>query len=463
MEKKAEARITLDHDDGVIRAKSWLKGKIYLNVHQDIECAGSLTVDVLGRETTLVVPPSLTSSIATSSSSGFGMSEHVLFHEKILLHDFENKRIETGVSLGYPFSIYMPGTVPPSMKFEDEKGSCCVEYFLKAKFCAFGHEDDVDGDEIMQLERALRVVGAPLSSKPHPYTMDPVVIPIESSPSSLFRKLLSLDGDGTGLGGDAFVVLGAKLDNTHVGKGQTIDLAVAGRCVESSHRKKGSPKTDSSSLTGLEISLLERIEWTTSATQQEENDDQPKQHTEYELTVLNVKGAHLTSLIKEAEPGEAGTGHPSWMEQIEQLFDQLHQQPPPKVSSLLAAQIQSDLATVGISTENASCLQISVPVKTLDSYEGSLVKVTHSLRIVFVRSVTDSVSEYSSVSIPIKVFDPPTVEVSNHRRLLSREKIDQVKTTTWPEDEPAILSLSHHRSCSNISNSMSKIDSIHEV
>lgn len=432
-----------------------------MNVQQEIECAGSLSVDVLGREATLIVPSSVNSSIATSSSSGFGVSEHVLFHEKSLLHDFENNKIETGESFSYPFSIYMPGTVPPSMKFENDKGSCCVEYFLKAKFCTYGHEDDVDGDEMILQERALNVVGAPLSSKPHPYNMDPVVIPIESSPTSLFKKLLSLDGDG--LGGDAFVVLGAKMDNTHVGKGQTIDLAVAGRCVASGRRKKAISKTGSSSLTGLEISLLESIELNTSDTQQDKTDDQPTQHAEYELTVLNVKGAHLTSLIKEADPGEEGTEHPSWVEQIERLFDQLHQQPPPKVNSLLAAQIQSDLATVGAGTENASCLQVSVPVKTLDSYEGTLVKVTHSLRIVFVRSVTDSVSEYSSILIPIKVFDPPTVEVSNHRRLLSREKIDKVKTTTWPEDEPAILSLSHHRSCSSISNSMSKIDSIHEL
>lgn len=316
---------------------------------------GGLKVDVIGKE-------------VTSIAGFFGATTEtsVVFEENRIIHEFDKTSLQTG-SYSHPFSIYLPGSIPASLSYKDASGNHCgIFYTLTARL----------GDVV--LEQELTIVGKPLSSKVYTRSVHPTCFPL---------KTLG------GLVDHGFVVLAAKVENTHVAKGQKANLYIA--CSNKSNEE-----------IQFGVQLLEELDYKAGG---KEKKVESRLNTEMQV--------ELPGLTKGMEPTTS-----SRKEKME-------------VDGPLYAQLQSDLSS------RQNLIKIKVPSKALDSYKGNLVQVSHYLKIVVAWSGR---LDGPSILIPISVFDPPVAECDNHSP--SKEKVTQIGTTIWPDDD---VVLQHRRSASD--------------
>ncbi|EEC42539.1 predicted protein [Phaeodactylum tricornutum CCAP 1055/1] len=217
MENKATFTIALERNDGVVRAQAWLKGTVLMEVHETLQKPpGSIEVKLVGKE------------MANDRKKGFHLPlgsnrrEKEIFGESRVLQIISDKF--EGGSFSYPFSIYLPASIPPSMVWGDKKMGCKIKYILHAS---------IDG--FRSVERELRVVGPPLSSQKHPFFLQPTVFPLKS-------KLKVSQG---------YVILAVKLEDSHLGKGGNANVSLSCR------------NKSSLSIEKAQLRLTERIEYAT--------------------------------------------------------------------------------------------------------------------------------------------------------------------------------------------------------
>ena len=321
-----------------------------------------------------------------------------MFEEHPVIHDFARLPSSSTLEIAdeqqqcsYPFSIYLPGTLPPSMDFDDtEGGGCCsVQYQLTARLVGGGGGTRSSGNQVLHAEHPLSVVGATLSPKKYPYLFQPKIFPLKPSLGLLHR------------GG--YLILAARVENTHVGKGHDLHLSLSCR-NRSDHYVQS-----------VDVHLLECIHWSTSAGGSGRNlaaagggHGDHKTHNSKTITLSSYTGLVLDGLQNESQDKSAA--------------DQHDKQPPQQVDPLVYAEMHNDLLSEG------STVSIRLPDQARDTYKGKLIQVAHFLRISL--TVKNRKASDPTVDIPITVCDPPIEMHSVHPPIPSR-KIETIATTRW--------------------------------
>jgi hypothetical protein len=336
----------------------------------------SLSIELEGKESTHIPSPVLHGCLPWPCNTA---NEYIVFHEDRVIHEFDNTFLGPGL-YSYVFTFYLPGSLPPSMSYEepDRCMGCSVNYVLKARV-----------GQYFKGERKIKVVGAPFSTKAYPHMLQPTCFPLSS--------WWLLD--------HGYLVLGARMENSHVGKGKTLDVSLTSR---------NKSRID---IERVEVQVIEKIEWNTS-----------KSHLKQKrfIVVLDKPNVILPGLVKEMEgPTHAGG----------------HQQA--SVDGLMYAQMHGDL------TAKRNLLKLAIPTSARDSYSGKLIKVSHYLKVT---TVTAGIPNNPVFNIPVKIFDPP-IESILHVPI--KPKPTEV-ATSWPDDVNPV-----HSEPSR-SGSSTSVTSIHE-
>lgn len=426
------------YTDGVVRARGWLKGQVMvsfavtsaaeqqqLSPPSVIPCltVGELQVNLVGQELAEIPPHGgggvlcglrnlashCTPGGTNSKNRRCKVTEMVIFDEHRVLHDFAQKPVKGGIAMTYPFSIYLPGTLPPSMAFEDKKsgGACSVQYQLTAKI-AVAHPPEklvsltsaVWGESEVSAAHPLCIVGETLSSKTYPHVLKPTYYPLKQ-----------------GTLGSGCVAVSARVYNTHVGKGSALDFSLT--CRNQSHN---------TNIQRVDVELLEEIQWkasvsaTVSTTYGEPQVVNADHHTMSRTSTLaSIKDLNLKDLQKDSiESSLANDTSP--------LVTEL-----PEVDEITMAEVHNCL----LSERNQ--FQLKVPSTARDSYIGKLIRISHYLQIFLV--VRDKPGSDSVIKIPIKVFDPPLGGGSEHLHLPLRLDVSTLAVAQWQDGAKVI---DHH-------------------
>jgi hypothetical protein len=357
--------------DGVVRAQTWLKGCVILRMSDSTAIKAqypqSLTVQVVGEELTTI-----SRRLGSTASA-----KHVVFDEMIVVHGFADEVSLASSSGGqFPFSLFLPADVPPSMHYEDRHGSCKVQFFVIAKL----------GNHVPESCR-LTVVGKPLSSKNYPFRVEPTCLPLKTMAGTVDHGC---------------IVLAAKLDNCHVAKGRKAEFSISCRNKSKENIER------------FDVQVLEQIWWQAGGSE----------HTE------SVK---LDSYCDVDIPGLKSSmpANPS--------NDHQHLNQRPQISAVenslaheVAVAMQEELQA------KSRELSVQIPSRAFDSYNGTLVRVTHSIRILaFTKQHNHRDPEHApSISLPVEVFDPPMEAKSmRDRSIVHEHAVQAVATTVWPKDE----------------------------
>jgi hypothetical protein len=341
-----------------------------------MQIGDGLSIELDGKESTHIPSAALHGCLTWPCNAA---NEYTVFHEDRVIHEFGKTFLGPGM-YAYAFTFYLPGSLPPSMNYEepDRCMRCNVNYVLKARV-----------GEFFKAERTIKVIGAPFSTKAYPHMLQPTCFSLSS--------WWLLD--------HGYLVLGARMENSHVGKGTTLDVSLTSR---------NKSRID---IERVEVQVIEQIEWKTSKSQLKQR---------RLIAVVDAPNVVLPGLVKEMEGPMYADGH-------EQA----------SVGGLMYAQMHGDL------TAKRNLLKLAIPSSARDSYSGKLIKVSHYLKVT---TVTAGISNNPVFKIPVKIFDPP-IESIIHVPI--KPKPTEV-TTSWPDDVSPV-----HSEPSR-SGSSTSVTSIHE-
>jgi hypothetical protein len=378
--------------DGVVRAQGWLKGHVEIETKDQGIPSGQVLVKLVGKET-------------VCSLSHNTQSEHVVFEESITNmpkvpadQDF----LEPGKVHECPFSMYLPGNIPPSLLYKDKEHleGCSVNYHLAAEF-----------DSYPCSVREVSIVGQPLSNKLYPAQVGPTVLPLTKQPTSVsswMNMWTNNDNSHPHIGAMGSIVLAAKVGNTHIGKGQVLKFSTAVR-----------NRSSMLDIESIQATIVERI---TS-----------KRCDSTCLASVNCAGIPTLHYKKQEQPASSPKTDTTM-----------------QVDDVLSSEMQAEMASP------RNTLELKVPLNARDSYAGKLIQVSHHLVITAIMSAapvsanTNHPAPYCChVEIPIQVFDPPVESHSSHS-LTSSGTLDStvvnLATTVWPEESTSPKSHERHRS-----------------
>lgn len=393
--------------DGVVRAQGWLKGHVEIETKERVPIISSdgqqeqVIVELVGKET-------------VCSLSHNTQSEQVVFEErsihKIIMDDKDF--LDPGIVHEFPFSLYLPGTIPPSILYKDKVHleGCSVKYNLMAQFASSTYAQE------------LSIVGAPLSNKAYPAQVGPTVLPLAkpaSSSSWMPTALLTNADSGS-------IILAAKVGNTHIGKGQALKFSIAVR-----------NRSRNVDIESIQATIVERIDWDIGGG---DKNVAKKRCDSTCLASVNCAGIPTLHFKKQ---NDASASSPS--------------KTAVQVDDVLSSEMHGEMASP------RNMLELKIPLNARDSYAGKLIQVSHHLVITAIMatttapSSTDAAAPSCHVEIPIKVFDPP-VESHSHSLSATSATLDSKAvhraTTVWPNDTvvvPTHLNQSRDSSCSCLS------------
>jgi hypothetical protein len=125
----ATISISIDSDDGLVIPGKEISGKVYVRVLKETVGAQSLTLKVVGEETTLI----------DSSRDLYNQSSDTeVFFVKNM--EFALTEAETGETCVIPFTFNLPYGLPPSMKFkssQNKRDLCSVNYRVEVKMIKY--------------------------------------------------------------------------------------------------------------------------------------------------------------------------------------------------------------------------------------------------------------------------------------------------------------------------------------
>jgi Arrestin (or S-antigen), N-terminal domain len=403
-----------------------------------LAAGGQVVVELVGKE-------------GVCSLSHNTQSEHVVFEERSTMPQIPEQDhqdlIEPGKKVhAFPFSMYLPGNIPPSLLHKDKVHleGCSVKYHLTAKF------------ESNTCAQELSIVGPPLSNKLYPAQVGPTVLPLTypaTLSSSWMPAVLSTSRNhhhhhhgGGGLLGS--IILAAKVGNTHIGKGHALKFSTAVR------NRSGMMDIES-----IQATIVERIEWNI------DGDDKKVTRKRCDSTCLaSVNCAGIPTLHYKKQQ-QKDVSSPSKTDV--------------QVDDVLSSEMHGEMASP------RNTLELKVPLNARDSYAGTLIQVSHHLVITAIMATTTCTTTAPAggsstsaaaqtcttashpvpcchVEIPIKVFDPPVESHSSSSHSLlamsSAGALDStvvnLATTVWPEDAVVL----HERRRSDSACSFSSIN-----
>lgn len=327
--------------DCVYRAQRWIKGTVTLETkHESLLCKnGSISISLIGKEQTWTTPSILDACLGRENDQA------VLFEEEQVLHEFYKQEEEPNFTT-FPFSIFLPGSLAPSMYLEDGPRGCSVSYELTA-WC---------GTHV-SVSRPVHIIGPTLSTKTHPYHLAPFQLSSEKD-----------------------FLLAIQMENTHVAKGRSLEVALSFRNRSSSTIVE---------LKQFNVQVMESIHWKTRTSQQHSY-------------------THILS------------------EQRNVTLPSIHALPEDMDDESMQLEMEYDLS----SPNRESHISIPIPSTARDSYPGTKrIQVTHALCIRMVTLTTNP--EVTHHDIPLVLCDPP---LHHHRHTASKESLKEIMTTVWPGD-----------------------------
>lgn len=397
--------ITLEHEDGVVRAQKWLKGFVTVEVQdEDIFLPeqvenSTLTVDLVGRE------------VSVGEKSKWGHPTPIeavdIFHDSSVRRIMGYSKLLAHCQYRFPFGIYAPGSIPPTMEYADctnnqeqqkeEKipsltsPGCRIEYRLIASFMSY------------KTERKIDMIGQSLSGKYHPVTVEPSVAPVLTK-SFKWRNMLSTKHRHRRFEGPkeehhhGCLIWAARVKNTHVGKGEKASFSFALRNASSYDVQK------------LSARLVEKVSWKNSASH-------------------GKTFSRVTELEYVLMPNLAFLNH-------QKATLSKHQSQVVELDSVLAQEMHEELA----SHENT--VHVPIPAKCRDSHKGKLIQVSHYL-IIEARTaqafsndnkIDDGQAAILTMELPLKIFDTPMVDHQHHHRQHSDFEVAEIAMTKWPKE-----------------------------
>mmetsp|Transcript_15029 Transcript_15029/g.32767 ORF Transcript_15029/g.32767 Transcript_15029/m.32767 type:complete len:429 (-) Transcript_15029:94-1380(-) len=388
--------ISLEHEDSVARAQKWLKGVVTLEVHDndvvlDESKDHKLTVELIGREVT----------------KGANSKMHTIdiFHESSVRSIMERDKLTAHCQYNFPFSIYAPGDIPPTMTYKDrnfrdqQESSCSVSYKLTASF------------ESYCTERKIQMIGQPVSNKAHPVTVEASIAPVITQSFS-WRSMLSTAHRTRKISPHAehhhgCLIWAARIKNTHVGKGQEVNLAFSLRNASSYDVVK------------LSARLVEKVSWKTAEGQMRSQATELEYTLMPNLTFLNNQKATLSK----------------------------HQSQLVHLDHALAKEMIEDL------TLQENTVRVPIPEKCRDSYKGKFIQVSHYLvieaRTAHAEETATDPNHTATLTmeLPVKVFDPSTVDQRHHQPIgdfdvRNPQEVAEIVMTKWPAEEDDALQAS---------------------
>jgi hypothetical protein len=257
----------------------------------------------------------------------------------------------------FPFTIELPSSLPGSVSYNPKKQTgFSLSYTMLA---SLGNTNGKADDIHVQPRAATNTTAT--------------VIPCTIPPSLYEIKVMRTIQKGS-------IALGAKVDNTVLssqgGRGGVFDFNLSLSCRNLS----------TVSIKSIELALIEKLSWTVTPCRWTEYSDTSKEITLWQLADI----VPLVDGLKLSKPSSSSAGSPpADKEQQQQLF----------------AELQKDLA----SSQNTIAVPIPRNIHVRNSYEGTLIKISHVLRVTF---YTDTGATNPTVSIPFQVGDSPATSYS---------------------------------------------------
>jgi len=258
--------------------------------------------------------------------------ETQFLHVNAVLQDMRGKTVKAG-NYVYPFSIHLPDSLPASMSSSGGRVEAQIQYKIAATF-GKTHFDRVFG----------------VTSRPLPPTMVPCFV----EPKTEAIKAMGLRTVGS-------VTFGAMVRDAHVGRGNTLSLAVACR-------------NDSTvDIRRVEFKLIELITLS------------PKNQVPFQdkTTLLHCEDIALPGLIK-------GKSTRTAINQRQRSID-FHETNYAAIYDALL--------------HDSNTIEIPVPARSRDTHKGGIIKVEHYLKIkLHTNAFTDNVS----IKIPLQIGNAST-------------------------------------------------------
>ena len=263
--------IVLDNNGGQShhRAGTNLTGTLLVQVHKKMN----------GETIVLIVKGKETSSVRLGKQTRYASRD--FFQAKLVLHDLEQSSKVNAGSYSFPFSIALPGSLPSSFcaGSRGSSNSCSIQYKCVASVGrATAHE-------------TFCVASMPIMDRKVPCFVEPKTQEITSM----------------GLLSKGSVTFGARVDGTHIGKGQELVLSVACRnntTVDIEH---------------VCVKIVERTTWRVNA-----NWEQSRKKELVGMTELNLPGL-VTRRKRKQEIQHDKRAGPEAIRQsnFQQIYDEL--------------------------------------------------------------------------------------------------------------------------------------------
>lgn len=261
----------------------------------------------------------------------------------------DNRRTIARGVYNLPFEFVLPVSLPSSTQFP----AGGIQYQLRA----------VIGD--LHVDRIFHVVAAPLA---------PTVVPCICQPTTHELKQAKVLNKG-------FLSVGACLENSRVGKGQSLKVSVASR-------------NDSSvDIERVRIKLVELIEYKAQG-----------ETATLKNELVEVKDVNLPGLVK-ARSKELRMSKRRFSQSMNSTYQSILQ----------------DLVS------GANQFEVAVPKFTRDTYDGSLIKISHYLKITYYTKMT---VENASTKVPLVIGTP------RHSNVQEPERASNEPIATIVTDDP---------------------------
>lgn len=251
-------------------------------------------------------------------SDSRGRAERQFFSVHLNLHTFPTDNSTTHGSYAFPFQVQLPNVLPSTDAYPSSKGrelGYRIEYTMTAKL------------DRVRIDQPFVVMSAPLPNERMPGLVQPMQCTLR------FNGLID---KGT-------LTVGASVSDTHVGRGQTIELCLACR-NDSTVRVRH-----------VGIKLIETLIWKNLDTMR----------SKAERVLYDRLDVEMPGLSKERQLRSAVVDSVKNTDESRRL------------QRLRYQQIYQDLCT------EANKLSIKVPIHARDSFKGQLVCVSHHLEVKF--------------------------------------------------------------------------------
>ena len=395
--------------------------------------SNQVKVELLGQEiSTTAIPETMLASnrfhIKMGDACNLKQTADI-FHEESVRRVLEPTLV-ANKQYQYPFRIYAPSNVAPSMKYKESSASgdkneestsgCSIEYRLTASFLS------------SHVTKSIDMVGQPLSAKLHPVTVEPSVVPVVTQNFSWKHMVAGSKHrarkgqDQTELHHHGCLIWAARVKNTHVGKGQDVKLSFALRNASSYDVIK------------MACKLVEKVAWKTHS-------GEPRLQTnelEYAIMTNEAFFKHQRATLSR---------HQSQIVLLDHATDE---------------EMHEELGLLD------NTLTIPIPPKCRDSYKGKLIQVSHHLIIEVRTGDTHGKDHKASMTLelPLKVFDPPIADhhslhhnhshgKSNKLEFRSPKEMAEIVMTKWPSDDDVpVVPAGHLDESANMQASFTSIE-----